>query len=67
MGWMLVTGAGVFYALPTDVCPFIIIGGGLYSIGIIFYLWQKYSCITQMAFFCTGCSCLPLRAVLLAV
>ncbi|MEP6746470.1 MAG: hemolysin III family protein [Bacteroidota bacterium] len=44
MGWMLVTGGKRFFTeLPTNVLIFIIIGGGLYSIGIIFYLWQKYS------------------------
>jgi hemolysin III len=43
MGWMLVAGGRRFFTvLPTDVLIFIIIGGGLYSIGIIFYLWQKY-------------------------
>ncbi|MEO5685485.1 MAG: hemolysin III family protein [Chitinophagaceae bacterium] len=44
MGWMLVAGGRRFFdALPTDVLIFIVIGGGLYSIGIIFYVWQKYS------------------------
>ena len=44
MGWILVAGGRRFFvALPADVLIFIIVGGGLYSIGIIFYLWQKYS------------------------
>src|SRR5450432_1371420 len=41
MGWMLIAGGKRFFTvLPADVLIFIIIGGGLYSIGIIFYLWQ---------------------------
>ncbi len=42
MGWILITGGKRFFtALPTDVLIFILIGGGLYSIGIIFYLWEN--------------------------
>ena len=44
MGWILVAGGRRFFvALPTDVLIFIVIGGALYSAGIIFYLWQRYS------------------------
>ena len=44
MGWILVVGGRRFFTeLPLNVLIFIVIGGGLYSIGIIFYLWQKYS------------------------
>ena len=43
MGWMLVFGGRRFFsALPTDVLIFVITGGVLYSIGIIFYLWQGF-------------------------
>jgi hemolysin III len=43
MGWILVVGGKRFFrAIPADVMIFILIGGGLYSVGIIFYLWQKY-------------------------
>ncbi len=43
MGWMLIAGGKRFFtALPNDVLVFIIIGGGLYMIGIIFYLWQRF-------------------------
>lgn len=43
MGWILVVGGKRFFrAIPADVMIFILIGGGLYSLGIIFYLWQKY-------------------------
>lgn len=44
MGWILIVGGRRFFtALPTDVLIFVIIGGALYSIGIIFYLWQRYT------------------------
>ena len=43
MGWILVVGGRRFFsALPTDVLIFVIAGGVLYSIGIIFYLWQGF-------------------------
>jgi hemolysin III len=43
MGWiMLVGGRKFFDSIPTDILIFICIGGGLYSIGVIFYLWDKY-------------------------
>jgi len=41
MGWiMLVGGRRFFTQVPSDVMTFIVIGGALYSIGIIFYLWK---------------------------
>lgn len=43
MGWILLTGGKRFFSdMPSDVITFIIIGGGLYSIGIIFYLWTGF-------------------------
>jgi hemolysin III len=43
MGWIMVTGGKRFFtALPGNVLTFVIIGAGLYSIGIIFYLWQRF-------------------------
>ncbi len=42
MGWMLLIGGKRFFnTMPQDVITFIIIGGALYSVGIIFYLWKK--------------------------
>ncbi|MEO7120549.1 MAG: hemolysin III family protein [Ginsengibacter sp.] len=42
MGWILLIGGKRFFsAMPEDVIAFIIIGGALYSIGIVFYLWKK--------------------------
>jgi hemolysin III len=43
MGWILLAGGKRFFAaLPTDVLIFIFLGGTLYSIGIIFYLWRGF-------------------------
>jgi len=43
MGWIMIVGGRRFFdQLPVPVLIFIWIGGGLYSIGVIFYLWDKY-------------------------
>ncbi len=43
MGWIMVAGGKIFFAaVPNDVLLFLFIGGGLYSIGIVFYLWKGY-------------------------
>lgn len=43
MGWILLfSGRQFFDAIPPDVMIMIIIGGVLYSIGVIFYLWEKF-------------------------
>ena len=42
MGWILLfSGRQFFAAIPGPVLTMIIIGGLLYSIGVIFYLWEK--------------------------
>ncbi len=42
MGWILVfSGRQFFVAIPTPVLTMIIIGGVLYTLGTIFYLWEK--------------------------
>jgi hemolysin III len=42
MGWiMLVGGRQFFSAIPWPVLIMIMIGGGLYTTGTIFYLWEK--------------------------
>jgi hemolysin III len=44
MGWIMVVGGRRFFSvLPTDVLTFIFIGGGLYSIGVIFYVWRGFT------------------------
>jgi hemolysin III len=44
MGWIMVVGGRKFFDhLPVPVLIFIFIGGGLYSIGVFFYLWDKYT------------------------
>jgi hemolysin III len=43
MGCILVVGGRKFFGyLPIPVVIFICIGGGLYIVGIFFYLWDKY-------------------------
>ncbi len=43
MGWILLIGGKRFFSdMPSNVITFIIIGGALYSVGIIFYLWTKF-------------------------
>lgn len=43
MGWIMIAGGRRFFDhLPVPVIVFICIGGGLYSAGIFFYLWDKY-------------------------
>ena len=39
---MLVGGRRFFGYLPVPVLIFVCIGGGLYLIGVIFYVWDKY-------------------------
>ncbi|MCW3118138.1 MAG: hemolysin [Chitinophagaceae bacterium] len=69
MGWILIVGGKRFFTeLPTDVVIFIIIGGGLYSIGIIFYLWDKYDWHHALwHFFVLAAAVCHYVAVLLAV
>ncbi len=44
MGWILVSGGRRFFSVvPDNVLLFIIIGGALYSIGIVFYLWKRFA------------------------
>jgi hemolysin III len=43
MGWIMIVGGRRFFDhLPVPVLIFIAIGGGLYSIGVIFYMWDKH-------------------------
>ncbi len=44
MGWILFAGGKTFFvAMPVPVVILVTIGGCLYSIGVIFYLWHKYT------------------------
>ncbi|MCB9305662.1 MAG: hemolysin III family protein [Lewinellaceae bacterium] len=44
MGWMLIPVSDVFFAeLSRPVVALIISGGVLYSIGVVFYLWRKFT------------------------
>ncbi len=43
MGWIMVVGGRRFFDyLPVTVLIFIWIGAGLFSIGVFFYVWDKY-------------------------
>jgi len=43
MGWMMVWGGKTFFvSMPFSVITMIIIGGVLYSIGVVFYLMEKW-------------------------
>lgn len=43
MGCILLVGGRTFFtSIPNDVLTMILIGGGLYLLGVIFYLWEKY-------------------------
>ena len=44
MGLLLLTGGKRFFIyIPSSVATLIISGAGLYCIGVIFYLWKKYT------------------------
>jgi len=44
MGWIMVFGGRRFFDnLPLPVIIMLAIGGGLYTIGVIFYIWDKYT------------------------
>lgn len=43
MGCIMIFGGRTFFVeIPGDVITMILIGGGLYLLGVIFYLWEKY-------------------------
>lgn len=44
MGWIMIVGGKTFFhLLPVSVLIFLGIGGLLYSVGVFFYLWDKYT------------------------
>jgi len=44
MGWiMLVAGRSFFINMPTAVIALIMTGAGLYTLGVSFYIWEKYT------------------------
>ena len=43
MGWIMFVGGRTFFDyLPLAVIILLCTGGGLYTIGVIFYVWDKY-------------------------
>jgi hemolysin III len=44
MGWIMVVGGKRFFQdLPLPVIILLAVGGGLYSVGVVFYIWDKYT------------------------
>ena len=44
MGWMLLTGADEFFArMPSPIITLIIVGAGLYTVGVLFYIWRFFA------------------------
>jgi hemolysin III len=44
MGWSMLAGGQTFFtSMPNDVLTMVITGGALYTIGVIFYVWEKYT------------------------
>jgi hemolysin III len=69
MGWILFAGGRRFFtALPADVMTFIAIGGGLYTIGVFFYLKKGFKWSHAVwHFFVLAAAVCHYVAVLLAV
>ncbi len=43
MGWMLIFAGKTFFAsLPMPIIILIAVGGALYTLGVIFYLWERF-------------------------
>jgi hemolysin III len=44
MGCIIVVGGRTFFeSIPSNILTMILIGAGLYLIGVVFYLWKKYT------------------------
>ncbi len=44
MGWILFVNNKAFFAImPHNIIVLLAVGGGLYSIGVIFYLWESFT------------------------
>lgn len=43
MGWILFAGGNSFFEkMPAFIISLIVIGGALYTVGVVFFLWQRY-------------------------
>ena len=43
MGWSMLAGGKTFFsAMPSSVLAMVVSGGVIYSLGVIFYLWNRY-------------------------
>jgi hemolysin III len=67
-GIMMVGGRTFFDAIPPEVMVMILIGGVLYLLGVIFYLWKKYPYNHAVwHFFVLGAAVCHYVAILMAV
>lgn len=42
MGWLVILfGRSLLFEMPTSCLVLLLIGGGLYSLGVVFFLWEK--------------------------
>jgi hemolysin III len=42
MGWLVVLfGRSLLFEMPTSCLTLLLVGGGLYSLGVVFFLWEK--------------------------
>ncbi|HYC27656.1 MAG TPA: hemolysin III family protein [Chitinophagaceae bacterium] len=43
MGWSMLSGGWSFFAeMPNNVLIMVLLGGCLYSVGVIFYVWERF-------------------------
>jgi hemolysin III len=69
MGWiMLAAGRSFFINMPDSVITLILTGCGLYSLGVVFYIWERYTYSHAVwHFFVLAAAICHYSAVLLAV
>ncbi|MGB7393615.1 MAG: hemolysin III family protein [Pricia sp.] len=69
MGCIMIVGGRTFFdAIPLPIMTMIVIGGALYLLGVIFYLWEKYpSNHAVWHFFVLAAAVCHYVAILLAV
>lgn len=69
MGCILLVGGNTFFVtIPIPVITMIVIGGMLYLMGVVFYLWDKYPCNHAIwHFFVLAAAVCHYVAILLAV
>jgi hemolysin III len=69
MGWSMLAGGNTFFlSMPASVFNMVIAGGIIYSFGVIFYLWDRYTYSHAVWHFCVlTAAILHYVAILLSV